>query len=351
MDVEGAVSIAALSMTESSNEGNKGADGKAADKDEANSTKITASEGDKAADVEGIKTEPSAEGATANGESSVASASATATSTAIVSIKDEGKEGGASADAATPAPEAVADGTVAMTVTGAGTVTGAEVVEAAKELKEAVVLIPGTSKIEVLPGLILRDDTEDIDDTMESEHFDTRQSFLNLCQGNHYQFDQLRRAKHTSMMVLYHMHNPDAPKFVPNCTLCHADILVGYRYHCDPCDIDICHACISVNGSRSHIHPLRATPVAGAPVKTLTPEQRRERQRAIELHLQLLLHAAQCVSGKDCRSRNCLKMKVIKILNPMTSHVFIIQLFMNTVNVYLYSLSFIISSDANACQS
>jgi hypothetical protein len=75
----------------------------------------------------------------------------------------------------------------------------------------------------------IRDDTEDIDDVQDSEHFDTRQSFLNLCQGNHYQFDQLRRAKHTSMMVLYHIHNPDAPKFVPNCNHCHA--LIGVVSH------------------------------------------------------------------------------------------------------------------------
>ena len=59
----------------------------------------------------------------------------------------------------------------------------------------------------------LKDDTEDIDDLQDSEHFQDRLSFLNLCTGNHYQFDQLRRAKHSSDEVLYHLHNPDAPKF------------------------------------------------------------------------------------------------------------------------------------------
>lgn len=152
----------------------------------------------------------------------------------------------------------------------------------------------------------LPDDTEDVDDIQECEHFDTRQSFLNLCQGNHYQFDQLRRAKHSSMMVLYHLHNPDAPKFVPTCSCCHVDILGNCRYRCEKCEIDYCQSCYSKVGIAIHQHPLRPFNTGVAPT-LLTEEQRRERQRSIQLHMQLLTHAANCVR---CESKNCMKMKV-----------------------------------------
>mmetsp|Transcript_26087 Transcript_26087/g.58570 ORF Transcript_26087/g.58570 Transcript_26087/m.58570 type:complete len:333 (+) Transcript_26087:3-1001(+) len=152
----------------------------------------------------------------------------------------------------------------------------------------------------------LTDDTEDVDDVQENEHFETRQCFLNLCQGNHYQFDQLRRAKHTSMMVLYHLHNPDAPKFVPSCTVCSVDILTGIRHNCMNCEIDFCSSCLSTLGGKIHIHPLRAIPVASSAPTQLTEEQRKERQRSVNLHMQLLNHAAHC---DKCDSKNCQRMK------------------------------------------
>ncbi|PPD89946.1 hypothetical protein GOBAR_DD13119 [Gossypium barbadense] len=77
-------------------------------------------------------------------------------------------------------------------------------------------------------------DTKDKDEILESEFFDTRQAFLNLCQGNHYQYDTLRRAKHSSMMVLYHLHNPTAPAFVTTCNVCHLDIETGQGWRCEP---------------------------------------------------------------------------------------------------------------------
>lgn len=151
--------------------------------------------------------------------------------------------------------------------------------------------------------------TDDIDDIQENDYFNTRQDVLNLCQGNHYQFDQLRRAKHTSMMILYHLHNPDAPKFVPICSICMKEILVGYKHRCENCDVDVCHTCYSARGSQLHPHPLRAIAVnQSAAPQQLTDEQRKERQRSIEMHLHLLKHASSCVN-KQCGSKNCVKMR------------------------------------------
>ncbi|XP_020572493.1 histone acetyltransferase HAC1-like [Phalaenopsis equestris] len=54
-------------------------------------------------------------------------------------------------------------------------------------------------------------DTYDEDETRQCEILTTRLEFLNFCEGNHYQFDTLRRAKHSTMMILYNLHNPAPP--------------------------------------------------------------------------------------------------------------------------------------------
>jgi len=151
--------------------------------------------------------------------------------------------------------------------------------------------------------------TDDDVEEMDCEFLNNRQAFLNLCQGNHYQFDALRRAKHSSMMVLWHLHNRDAPKFVQQCAICSREILTGYRYHCPICaDYDQCHDCISNPNSPRHPHQLKPIPVASGQQSELTEAQRKERQRSIQLHMTLLLHAATCTSSK-CPSANCTKMK------------------------------------------
>ena len=67
-----------------------------------------------------------------------------------------------------------------------------------------------------------------------------------MCQGNNYQFDTLRRAKHSSMMILWHLHNPSIPAYAHVCNVCETDISCSNRHHCeDCCDFDICDACVA----------------------------------------------------------------------------------------------------------
>lgn len=95
----------------------------------------------------------------------------------------------------------------------------------------------------------------DRDADMGSEFFETRQAFLSLCQGNHYQFDSLRRAKHSSMMVLYHLHNPEAPAFSSTCNFCHVEIEPGTGLRCTVCsDFDMCKNCHAAG--MMHEHPM-----------------------------------------------------------------------------------------------
>ncbi|CAI5745724.1 unnamed protein product [Peronospora destructor] len=162
----------------------------------------------------------------------------------------------------------------------------------------------------------------DPDDINDSEFFDTRQAFLSLCQGNHYQFDELRRAKHSSMMALYHLGNPNPNAYVYECNACTRDIVTGNRWHCHTCpDFDVCDTC---NANEKHEHPLEIVPTSGAGAggaascaggpggaQALTPEKRRlreQRAKNVRLHMQLLVHSSSCADG-NCGSSNCEKMK------------------------------------------
>jgi E1A/CREB-binding protein len=112
------------------------------------------------------------------------------------------------------------------------------------------------------------------DGDIECEIFNTRQQFLSLCQGNHYQFDTTRRTRHSSMMVLYHLHNPSAPAFAGTCNVCSAEIEPGDGYRCSTCDdFDMCKNC-QARGVY-HEHPLvRQTVSTGSHHHSLPSNQR-----------------------------------------------------------------------------
>lgn len=95
-------------------------------------------------------------------------------------------------------------------------------------------------------------DLSDPDAMFCTPFVDTRQTFLEMCQFQHLQFDSLRRAKHSSLMLLYHLHNPYAPHLRPKCSICKENF-VEMRWHCDQCPgYDICSSC---NNDPSEHHP------------------------------------------------------------------------------------------------
>ncbi|QCE08786.1 E1A/CREB-binding protein [Vigna unguiculata] len=151
-------------------------------------------------------------------------------------------------------------------------------------------------------------DTKDKDEILESEFFDTRQAFLSLCQGNHYQYDTLRRAKHSSMMVLYHLHNPTAPAFVTTCNICRLDIETGQGWRCEVCpEYDVCNACYQKDGGTDHPHKLTNHP-SMADRDAQNKEARQLRVLQLRRMLDLLVHASQCRSA-HCQYPNCRKVK------------------------------------------
>jgi E1A/CREB-binding protein len=160
--------------------------------------------------------------------------------------------------------------------------------------------------------------TVDTDEQFESELFENRQLFLNYCQTNHCQFDELRRSKHSTIMALYQLHNPTAPKFVSQCGACYRDIANGTRYHCNNCaNFDLCQDCYrpvvsgswTSRGSRfthDRKHTFSQIFVENTEV---SQQQQAERMKTMRPYLQVLAHAADCDGPPACNLNNCQKMK------------------------------------------
>ena len=194
--------------------------------------------------------------------------------------------------------------------------------------------------------------TVDEDEQFENEMFENRQLFLNYCQGNHCQFDEIRRAKYSAIMILYQLHNPSAPKYVRQCGACQRDIGNGSCYKCNMCsDFDLCLDCYNPvkkglwakKGSRfvhakTHTFSLiksnatSASAIANAPVVSQA-----ERSKALKAYLEVLDHAAHCggpsISG--CQLKNCAKMK---------------QLFVHVRSCPLSSGGATVANDASRCK-
>jgi len=161
-------------------------------------------------------------------------------------------------------------------------------------------------KPEAVPAL---PDTKDTDDQIECEFFDTRQAFLSMCTGNKFQFDTLRRAKHSSMMVVFHLHNPTEPAFVATCNLCARELEPGTGWRCETCpDFDVCDEC---RRFRPHHHDLKPQSANRRDTsRAMSAEERQARMLQLQRTMELLVHASACQSPQ-CQSSNCAKVKTL----------------------------------------
>ena len=71
---------------------------------------------------------------------------------------------------------------------------------------------PSIPKLSAATGSQVIGDTVDEDPSMEQECIETRIAFLNFCQKKYLQFDELRRAKYSTMLLLTELHDPRAEK-------------------------------------------------------------------------------------------------------------------------------------------
>lgn len=153
------------------------------------------------------------------------------------------------------------------------------------------------------------------DKLFKNHLLDTRHAFLSLCTGNRYEFNQLRRVKHSTSMILYHLHNPDAPAHLFTCMNCADDIIDGFRFNCPMCqggDYDLCLRCVQEIG---HVHRLNKVEVtstvdheASESKRKKGLEKRRQRKRSLQVFLNALVHASSC-EDQDCSEASCTKMK------------------------------------------
>ena len=83
----------------------------------------------------------------------------------------------------------------------------------------------------------------DPDALITNDLMDGRDPFLMMARDRHYEFSSLRRAKFSSMAMLYELHTQARDSFVYTCNSCHAN--VDTRYHCSVCDVSASLACQS----------------------------------------------------------------------------------------------------------
>lgn len=165
----------------------------------------------------------------------------------------------------------------------------------------------------------------DVDQLVNCDLMDGRDAFLTLAREKHYEFSSLRRAKFSSVALLWELHNSTNGGFVYTCNKCKRHV-VETRYHCTECeDFDLCSSCYQQEG-----HPHRMEKLgdlfgagesevgsggggsgdygSGSGNAVTSPGE--SRRLSIQRCIQSLVHACQCRDA-NCRLPSCHKMKCV----------------------------------------
>ncbi|KAA3680711.1 E1A/CREB-binding protein [Paragonimus westermani] len=155
--------------------------------------------------------------------------------------------------------------------------------------------------------------TSDPDQTIHSELMDSRDAFLQMARERHLEFSSLRRAKYSTMILLYELHMEIRQSFMYNCNVCGTQIET--RWHCNDCEeYDLCSRCYK---TENHPHPmvkygLGIDEDSGANEETSDrpagANSTVDRRSSIERCIKSLLHACQCRDA-NCRMQTCTQMK------------------------------------------
>jgi E1A/CREB-binding protein len=91
----------------------------------------------------------------------------------------------------------------------------------------------------------------DRDPVISCDLMNGRDEFLNFARDKHHEFSSLRRAKYSSMALLWELHTQNNEKFTYTCDKCRQS--VESRYHCTVCaDFDLCIQCFENKGGHEH---------------------------------------------------------------------------------------------------
>ncbi|XP_006391501.2 histone acetyltransferase HAC2 [Eutrema salsugineum] len=155
--------------------------------------------------------------------------------------------------------------------------------------------------------------TEDNDVILRNSVLESRQEFLGFSQKHNYGFDTLRRAKHSSMMILHHLHTSNKHHRSENsssllqvtCTACKKDVSTTIYYTCLICSgYRACTRCFTESTILRQLHLFPIVPSThGTPPRTVG---------ALGM-LDALLHAHACRSTAtdSCSYPKCNDVKTL----------------------------------------